>query len=134
MTVYCDSSATGSRPLTGTSADFDWDLQAQAITLRIRWFGIAIGYGLVNVLGSGAEPFPLNAILALGAAYALADTWFSARGKVFLSEYPLFISAMEAVFIGLLCQFDAGIASPFRFYYFLSLLVFAIRYSPAVSY
>ncbi len=116
------------------STDFDWDLQAQAITLRIRWFGIAIGYGLVNVLGSGAEPFPLNAILALGAAYAMADTWFSVRGKVFLSEYPLFISAMEAVFIGLLCQFDTGIASPFRFYYFLSLLVCAIRYSPVVTY
>jgi signal transduction histidine kinase len=53
---------------------------------------------------------------------------------VFLSQAPLFISLMEAVFIGLLCWFDEGLDSPFRFYYFLSLLVCAIRYSPTVTY
>ena len=40
---------------------------------------------------------------------------------------------MEATFIGLLCHFDYGVLSPFRFYYFLSLLVCAIRYVPAVT-
>jgi two-component system NtrC family sensor kinase len=112
----------------------DWELSAQAITVRIRWFGICVGYGLVNLLGTNGSKLPLNAILALGVAYALADTYFSVRGKVFLNDYPLFISGMEAVFIGLLCHFDSGVMSPFRFYYFLSLLVSAIRYSPTVTY
>jgi len=112
----------------------DWELSAQAITVRIRWFGICVGYGLVNLLGTTGTAPPLNAILALGVLYALCDTYYSVRGKVFLSEYPLFVSVMEAVFIGLLCHFDSGVLSPFRFYYFLSLLVSAIRYSPTVTY
>jgi two-component system NtrC family sensor kinase len=114
--------------------DFDWELASQAITVRIRWFGICVGYGLVNLLGTGAPTPPLNAILALGAVYALCDTYFSARGRVFLSDYPLFTSAMEAVFIGLLCHFDGGVLSPFRFYYLLSLLVCAIRHEPRITY
>lgn len=114
--------------------EFNWELEAQAITLRIRWFGIAAGYALVNLLGTGSATFTLNSILALGAVYALCDTYYSARGRVFLSEYPLFTSAMEAVFIGLLCHFDTGTLSPFRFYYILSLLVCAIRYTPMTTY
>jgi len=114
--------------------EFDWELSAQAITIRIRWFGICVGYGLVNFLGTSGSTAPLNAILALGAAYALCDTYFSVRGTVFLGDYPLFTSVMEAMFIGLLCQFDGGVLSAFRFYYFLSLLVSAIRFVPAVTY
>ena len=41
---------------------------------------------------------------------------------------------MEAVFIGLLCYFDDGLNSPFRFYYFLSLLVCAIRHTPRLTF
>lgn len=115
--------------------DFPWDLAAEAITLRIRWFGICVGYALVNILGSDDANRPvLNGILVLGAMYAIIDTYFSIRGKVFLSESPLVISLMEAVFIGLLCYFDTGLESPFRYYYFLSLLVCAIRYSKWITY
>jgi len=113
---------------------FDWDLAAQAITVRMRWFGICVGYAVVNFSpGDGNQAF-LNSILALGAMYALLDTYYSSlRREVFLSDWPLFTSLMEAVFIGLLCYFDTGALSPFRFYYFLSLLVCAIRYRPAVA-
>ena len=38
---------------------------------------------------------------------------------------------MEALFIGLLCYFDAGLESPFRYYYFLSLICCAIRHPRA---
>ncbi len=115
--------------------DFNWDLAAQAITLRIRWFGICVGYVLVNLIGGGDEAnrSVLNAILVLGAVFALLDTVYSLRGRTFLSEWPLCVSLMEATFIGLLCHFDRGVLSAFRFYYFLSLLVCAIRYSPAVT-
>jgi len=115
--------------------EFTWDLAAEAVTLRIRWFGVCVGYVLVNFIGRDeGTPAVLNAILALGALYALVDTYFSYRGKVFLSGSPLVISLMEAVFIGLLCYFDTGIESPFRFYYFLSLLVCSIRYSAWMTY
>jgi signal transduction histidine kinase len=113
--------------------DFDWGLATQAITVRIRWFGICIGYVLVNLIGDGHNRGILNAILLLGAAYALLDTVWSTRGRVFLSDWPLFISLMESLFIGLLCHFDDGLLSAFRFYYFLSLLVCAIRYAPIVT-
>lgn len=113
--------------------DFDWRLATQAITVRIRWFGICIGYVLVDLVGEGRNRGFLNAILLLGAIYALLDTIWSLRGRAFLSEWPIFISFMESLFIGLLCYFDDGLLSGFRFYYFLSLLVCAIRYSPPVT-
>ncbi len=112
-----------------------FDLAAESITLKIRWFGVAVGYLLVNVLGQPPEHRPiLNAILTLGGIYALVDTIWSYRGQVFLRGWPLAVSSMEAVFIGLLCYFDTGLTSPFRFYYFLSLLVAALRYSHVVAY
>src|SRR5215467_5673320 len=112
-----------------------WELAAESITVKIRWFGVAAGYVLINSFDrSAATDRPvLNAILTLGAVYALVDTFWSLRGRVFLSRWPLIISLMEAVFIGLLCYFDSGLESPFRFYYFLSLLVCAMRYSPEVT-
>ncbi|WP_417385943.1 sensor histidine kinase [Gimesia sp.] len=115
---------------------FTWELPAEEITLRIRWFGLCVGYVLVNFGGnSSAIQVPqLNWILTLGAIYALADTYFSFRGRVFLGEYPLIISVMEALFIGLLCHYDAGLNSPFRFYYLLSLIVCSIRHAPQIAY
>src|SRR5579859_1554904 len=113
-----------------------WELAAESITVKIRWFGVAAGYFLVNSFDrpAGTDRPILNAILTLGAVYALVDTLWSLRGRVFLSRWPLIISLMEAVFIGFLCYFDTGLESPFRFYYFLSLLVCAMRYSPAVTF
>jgi signal transduction histidine kinase len=129
------SATTAFRPAAPVSReDFSWQLPAETITVRIRWFGLCVGYVLVNVVGPNPNQPELNAILTLGAVYALIDTVWSLRGKVFLSRAPLFISLMEAVFIGLLCHFDDGLDSLFRFYYFLSLLVCAIRYSPRVTY
>jgi two-component system, NtrC family, sensor kinase len=125
-------------PPTLPPQDDRWQLAAEAITLRVRWFGLAVGYVLVNFVGRETSQSVLNGILTLGAVYALIDTLWSARGKVFLSDSPLVISLMEAVFIGLLCHFDYGtdsaFNSPFRFYYFLSLLVCALRYPPQITY
>ena len=120
-------------PLT-SRADADWQLSVEWITLRIRWFGLIVGYLLVNTLSPPEHRPWLNAILTLGAVYALFDLIWHWRGEVFLSRFPLFTSLMEALFIGLLCYFDRGLDSSFRYYYFLSLLVCAIRYSPFVTY
>lgn len=110
-----------------------WELAAENIAVKIRWVGVVVGYLAVNFAPHDASTPALNAILALGAAYTLIDTAFSFRGRVFLGEYPLLISAMEALFIGLLCHFHTGPESPFRIYYILSLIVCAIRHSPRVT-
>ncbi|HUQ72955.1 MAG TPA: two-component sensor histidine kinase, partial [Planctomycetaceae bacterium] len=69
-----------------TLNELDWELSAQAITVRIRWFGICVGYGLVNLLGTAGSELPLNAILAVGVLYAICDTYYSVHGTVFLHD------------------------------------------------
>ncbi len=110
------------------------ELQAESITIRIRWFGLCVGYLYVNLVTRETGQPELNAMLTLGTIYALMDTLASFRGRILLSDYRIGISMMEALFIGLLCFFDQGVGSPFRFYYFLSLLVCAIRHSPALTF
>ena len=116
------------------------DLRAEFITVRIRWFGLAVGYLLVNIgdvintADRESSQFALNAILTLGAVYAIIDTLRSWKGKVLLAEFRILISLMEALFIGVLCYFDGGVNSPFRFYYFLSLLVCGIRHTPTLTF
>jgi two-component system NtrC family sensor kinase len=118
-----------------TAAPSPWELAAETIAVKIRWFGLLVGYLLVN-LGSHDRDRQtvLNALLTLGLAYTLLDTYFSMRGRVFLGRSPLGVSVMEALFIGLLCYFDAGMNSPFRYYYFLSLICCAIRHASHVTY
>ena len=112
-----------------------WELAAETIAVKIRWFGLLVGTLLVNVASpaDGRRPL-LNAILAVGAVYTLVDTWFSVRGRIFLDRSPLAVSLMEALFIGLLCYFHGGLGSPFRYYYLLSLLCCAIRHASHVTY
>jgi len=120
-------------PVSAQASSTRWELAAEAIALKIRWFGILFGYLLVNL--GDAEPHRalLNGILALGAAYALVDTAYSVRGRVILGKLPLVVSAMEALFIGLLCYYHAGLESAFRYYYILSLVCCAIRHSMRVT-
>lgn len=112
-----------------------WELAAETIAVKIRWFGLIVAYVLVNA-GDQRSPHQglLNAILALGVLYALIDTVYSFRGRVFLHRYPLLISLMEALFIGLLCYFHQGPDSPFRYYYLLSLICCAIRHPWRIAY
>lgn len=111
-----------------------WDLAAEAIAVKIRWFGLVVGVLLANWGGGTTDPRPLNAILALGLAFTAVDTAFFVRGRVFLRDFPLLISAMEALFIGLLCHFESGTDSPFRFYYLMSLICCAMRYPPRATF
>jgi two-component system NtrC family sensor kinase len=111
-----------------------WELAAETIAVKIRWFGILLGYLLVNLGDVAADRAVLNAILALGVVYAVLDTAYSFRGDVFLGRWPLLISIMEALFIALLCFYHTGVESPFRYYYLLSLICCAIRHSPGVTY
>ena len=112
-----------------------WELAAETIAVKIRWFGLLVGFVLVNTSDPGDTPLAvLNAILALGTVYAILDTAYSLRGRVFLGRSPLLISGMEALFIGLLCFYHGGLDSSFRYYYFLSLICCAIRYPSWVTY
>jgi signal transduction histidine kinase len=110
------------------------ELDAETAALQIRWFGLLAGYLYVNVAAGGPHRPVLNALLALGAVFTVLDTYYCWRGRVFLHTHPLVISFMEALFIGLLCFFDAGLDSPFRYYYLLSLICCAIRHTGRVTY
>src|SRR5437588_11056656 len=80
-----------------------WELAAETIAVKIRWFGLLFGYALANLGDVRPHQGILNALLALGVGYALLDTAHSWRGRVFLGRWPLVISSMEALFIPLLC-------------------------------
>lgn len=110
-----------------------WQLTTESIVVRMRWFGIVMGYVLVQTRTGLHDPAAVRAFLALGAGYAALDTAFHRWGEVFLSRWPLFVSSMESIFIALLCYHDTGLDSPFRWYYLLSALCCAIRYQPAIA-
>jgi two-component system, NtrC family, sensor kinase len=120
--------------MDGTTAERPrWDLAAESIVVKIRWFGVLMGYVLVQTRTELHNPWALRAYLVLGAGYAALDLVFWRMGKVFLKRLPLFVSFMESVFIALLCYHDKGLESPFRWYYLLSLICCSIRYKPAVA-
>ncbi len=102
--------------------------------MKIRWFGLAVGFLLANWGTDSPAHGRLNAILVLGLGFATVSTLVYLRGRIFLKDYPLLISVMEALFIGLLCHYESGPDSPFRFYYLLSLICCAIRYSPRTTF
>ncbi|MBI1324295.1 two-component sensor histidine kinase [bacterium] len=110
-----------------------WDLAAGRIIVRMRWLGILMGILLVETRDGLANPSAVRAFLALGAGFASLDTAWYFLGEVFLKRLPLAVSALEALFIGLLCYHDTGLESPFRWYYLMSLICVAIRYSPRVA-
>jgi two-component system NtrC family sensor kinase len=112
-----------------------WDLAAEAIAVKIRWFGVVVGMLLVETRAEVEKnQAALRWILALGAVYAVVDTSFSLRRQIFLKRLPLLVSLLEALFIGLLCRFDSGLDSPFRYYYMMSLLSCAIRFHRTSTY
>jgi signal transduction histidine kinase len=111
-----------------------WELAAQAIVLKIRWFGLILGYLYVNLGSHSPDRAVLNCILALGAVYTILNSWYTLRDQTFLDQNPLAISFLEALFIGLLCYFDNDIDSPFRYYYLLSLICCAVRHTRQVTF
>ena len=125
-------------PMTNwtTPIPSDWERDSAGILVKIQWFGLLVGLFLANV--PGREPdsqLLLNLLLLVGLVYACFDSYSYFRGEVFLlSRFPLVVSFLETIFITLLCRYDIGLNSPYRFYYLLSLLVAAIRYPVFVPY
>lgn len=119
------------RPALAVPAGSRWELSAAVIAIKMRWFGLLVGYTLANVPSRGStDVLLLNAILTLGLVFALLDTVLTLRGRLFvLSRYPVVISLLEALFVGLLCCFDTGLESPFRYFYLLSIVTCAVRYA-----
>lgn len=113
-----------------------WELAAESIALKIRWIGLLVGYCLANASGRDqGHATALNALLTLGLIYTAIDTYYTLRGLLLnLARHPFLIALLESFFIGLLCLFDTGLDSPFRYYYLLSLVVGAIRYPLSVPY
>jgi two-component system NtrC family sensor kinase len=110
-----------------------WELAAESTVVKLRWFGIVMGYVLVQTRTGLHDPWAVRAFLALGAGYAALDFAFWRMGEVILKGWPLLVSGMESVFIALLCYHDTGLNSPFRWYYLLSLICCSIRNRPVVA-
>jgi two-component system, NtrC family, sensor kinase len=123
-----------------------WDLLTEAIVVKIRWFGLLLGIVYVNigpVLGIdghkvGPETYEqrkaLDVILSIGLLFAIADTLFYFRQRVFIGRFPLLIALMESAFIGALTYCEKDLESPFRFYYLLSILICGLRYPLRITY
>ena len=75
-----------------------WDLAAESIVVKIRWFGVIMGYVLVQSRTGLHNPSAVRVFLALGAGYAALDFAFWRLGEVFLKRWPLFVSFMESIF------------------------------------
>ncbi|HMP15490.1 MAG TPA: hypothetical protein PKD72_00570, partial [Gemmatales bacterium] len=101
----------------------EWQRDSAGILVKIQWFGLLVGFLLANV--PGREPdsqILLNLLLSVGLVYACVDSFYYFRGDVFvLSRFPLIVSFLETIFITLLCRYDIGLNSLYRFYYLLSL-------------
>src|SRR5262245_42596473 len=110
-----------------------WELAAESTVVKLRWFGVVMGYILVQTRTGLHDPWAVRAFLALGAGYAALDLAFWRMGEVILKGWPLLVSFMESVFIALLCYHDTGLNSPFRWYYLLSLIGCSIRNRPVVA-
>jgi signal transduction histidine kinase len=104
-----------------------WELAAESSVVKLRWFGVVMGYVLVQTRTGLHNPSAVRAFLALGAGYAALDLAFWRMGEVILKDWPRFVAFMESVFIALLCYHDTGLDSPFRWYYLLSLICCSIR-------
>lgn len=102
--------------------------------VRIRWFGLLVGFAYAAIGPAEASRLTLSVILSLGLGFTLLDTWFNGRRRVFLGDSPMAVSSMEGLFIGLLCVVENSHGSPFRYYYLLSLLCCALRYSRQVTF
>ena len=113
---------------SGESERLGWELPAESIVVKIRWFGILMGVGLIEARSGLHNPWAVRVFLALGACYAALDLVYYRLGRVFLRRWPLCVSLMESVFITLLCFNDTRLHSPFRWYYLLSIICCAIRY------
>ena len=84
------------------------ELSVEGVVIQIRWTGLGFGFLLANIWQEPGQPtLTLNLLLAVGLIYTLLDTWFFRFKQIFLGDYPLFISLMEAFFIGLLAYFHA---------------------------
>jgi signal transduction histidine kinase len=110
------------------------EFATESIVVQVRWLGVLMGYVLVLVrIDALRDPVAVGAMLALGAGYAALDAYFHYRGEGFLRRWPLFVSTMESIFLALLCYYDTGLDSPFRWYYLLSLICCAIRYPRRIA-
>ncbi|MFO0967158.1 MAG: hypothetical protein U0793_16460 [Gemmataceae bacterium] len=73
--------------LSPTSLPSRWELAAEAIAVKIRWFGILFGYLIVS-FGAEEHRDILSAILALGVVYAGVDTAYSSARPHFPGSFP----------------------------------------------
>lgn len=112
-----------------------WELTAEAIALKIRWFGLFVGLVIADwPTRQPRDAAALHAILAIGLLYTVLETFSYRRQRILLGRWPLLSGVLEAYYIFFLCWTDTGPDSPFRYFYLLSLVLAAIRHPLWVPY
>jgi two-component system NtrC family sensor kinase len=112
-----------------------WDLTAEAIALKIRWFGLIVGIIIADwPTRQPRTGLALHGILAIGLLYTLLETLSYRRHRIFMGRWPLLCGLLEAIYIFFLCWTDTGPDSPFRHFYLLSLVLAAVRHALWVPY
>ena len=77
-----------------------WELAAESVVVKLRWFGVVMGYILVQTRTGLHDPWAVRAFLALGAGYAALDLAFWWMGRCSSAALAASLSpSMESVFI-----------------------------------
>ena len=112
-----------------------WELAAETIAVKIRWFGLLVGYVLVNVAANTPDRRAiLNAILSLGALYTVLDTCSACAAASFSAAIRWSSPSWKRCSSACSATTTTGLDSPFRYYYLLSLICCAIRQPSQVTY
>ena len=118
------------------AASSPWELAAETIAVKIRWFGLLVGYVLVNL--EPPRPRPAGRPQRHPAARrspTRCSTPTTACAAGSSSAARRWSSRSWRRCSSACCATSTrGLDSPFRYYYFLSLICCAIRHASHVTY
>ena len=123
-----------SRPMAaGLTERSRWELSAESAVVKLRWFGVVMGYILVQTRTGPARPLGGAGVSGARGRLCRARPGVLADGRG-LPQTLAAVCFTHGVGLhrdALLSRY--GISSPFRWYYLLSLICCSIRYSSAVA-
>ena len=83
LVAHCGGSRGSERMSVAGTQRSKWELAAESIVVKLRWFGVVMGYILVQTRTGLHDPWAVRAFLALGAGFAALDLAFWWMGEVF---------------------------------------------------
>ena len=131
----CTASQAGENELmAGEETELSrWELAAESIVVKLRWFGVVMGYILVQTRTGLHDPWAVRGFSLwepdTPRSTSRSGGWVKYFSKVGRSSFRSWSRSSWR----LLCYHDTGLNSPFRWYYLLSLICCSIRYRAVVA-